>query len=198
MSSKHIAFTKSNEKMLPHARAAIHGVVLFLLLGASLCLTAGAGFAGRAEEVSEEDADFARAAASGGIMEVQLGKTAQERASNAEVKEFGRRMQTDHSKANDELKRLAAKKDIKIPSQPAGKHKAVVDKLSKLKREEFDRAYMGIMVDDHKEDIELFERQADKGRDADLRRFAREYLPTLRKHLELAQRTRKQVSRDGK
>ena len=179
--------------MIMHAIAVIQGIALVLLLGANIGLAADSGSA-RAEKVSKDDADFARAAASGGMMEVELGKIAQERASNPQVKEFGRRMQTDHSKANDELKKIAAKKGIKLPSQLEGKQKSTVDKLSKLKGEEFDRAYMAIMVDDHKEDIEKFQRQAEKGEDPDLRKFAKEQLPILKKHLELAEQTRKQVS----
>ena len=176
--------------MIMHAITAIQGIALVLLLSANIGLAADSGSA-RGEKVDKDDADFARAAASG-------GKIAQERASNPQVKEFGRRMQTDHSKANDELKKIAAKKDIKLPSRLEGKQKATVDKLSKLKGEEFDRAYMAIMVDDHKEDIEKFQRQAEKGEDPDLRKFAKEQLPILKKHLELAERTRKQLSSGAK
>jgi putative membrane protein len=131
-------------------------------------------------------------------MEVQLGKLAQDRASSSQVKEFGSRMQKDHSKANDELKKLAAKKDIKLPTELEAKHKSTVNKLSKLKGEEFDREYMAAMVDDHKEDIEKFQQQADKGKDPDLKKFAQEHVPILKKHLELAQQTQKQVASGSK
>lgn len=181
---------------MSHGLAATQGIALVLLFSANICLAAESGSA--RGKVSKDDADFARDAASGGMMEVQLGKIAQERASRSQVKEFGRRMQTDHTKANDELKKIAAKKDIKLPSQLEGKQKNTVDKLSKLKGDEFDRSYMGIMVDDHKEDIEKFEKQADKGQDSDLKKFAQNQLPVLKKHLELAEQTRKQVKSAAK
>jgi putative membrane protein len=151
----------------------------------------------RGDKISNDDAEFVKAAASGGMMEVQLGKMAAEKASNAKVKEFGRRMQQDHSKANDELKKIAARKDIKLPAALEGKHKSAVDKLSKLKGDEFDREYMSVMVDDHKEDIDKFQQQADKAKDAEIKKFAKDQLPILKKHLELAEQTRKQVS-EGK
>jgi putative membrane protein len=183
--------------MVRHAPAVIQRIALVLLLAANIGLAAESGSA-RTEKVSKDDAGFVKVAANGGMMEVQLGKIAQERASKPEVKEFGRRMQTDHSKANDELKKIAAKKDIKVPTQLEGKQKSTVDKLSKLKGDEFDRAYMGIMVDDHKDDIERFQQEADKGQDPDLRKFAKDHVPILKKHLELAEKTRKQLSSGAK
>jgi putative membrane protein len=54
------------------------------------------------------------------------------------------------------------------------------------------------MVDDHKEDLEKFEKQAEKGKDADLKKFASEHVPVLRKHLELAQQIEKKISGESK
>jgi putative membrane protein len=171
-----------------------------LALSAFLYLTAGTASGADAgkDKISGDDADFVKAAASGGMMEVQLGKIAAEKASNSRVKEFGTRMQKDHSKANDQLKKIAAKKDIKLPAELAAKHKATVNKLSKLKGEEFDREYMEAMVDDHKEDLEKFQRQADKGKDPEVKKFAQDQVPILKKHLELAQQTQKQASSGAK
>ena len=170
--------------------------VAVLLIGFGLA--GGAATKSKEEKVSGDDAEFAREAASGGMMEVQLGKLASERASNAQVKQFGQRMQKDHSKANDQLKKLAASKGIKLPTALEGKQKSTVDKLTKLKGQEFDRQYMSTMVDDHKEDLEKFEKQAEKGKDADLKKFASEHVPVMRKHLELAQQIEKKISGESK
>jgi putative membrane protein len=53
-------------------------------------------------------------AAHGGMMEVELGKIATQKAMRDEVKQFGQRMVDDHSKANDELMQLASSKGITI------------------------------------------------------------------------------------
>ena len=52
--------------------------------------------------------------------------------------------------------------------------------------EKFDHEFAKAMVEDHKNDIREFEKEAKKKNDpaAD---FANETLPTLRKHLEMAQ-----------
>jgi putative membrane protein len=141
---------------------------------------------------------FMKEAASGGLMEVELGKIAAEKGSHQRVKEFGKRMQADHSKANAQLKKIASSKGVDLPSEPSGEHKSTMDKLTKLSGAEFDREYMDAMVDDHKEDIEKFQTQADKGKDPELKKFASENLPILKKHLELAQSTEKQIKTESK
>ena len=141
---------------------------------------------------------FMKEAASGGLMEVELGKVAAEKGSHQRVKEFGKRMQTDHSKANAQLKKIASSKGVELPTEPSGEHKSTMEKLTKLSGAEFDREYMEAMVDDHKEDIEKFQTQADKGKDPELKKFASESLPILKKHLELAQSTEKQIKTESK
>jgi putative membrane protein len=152
----------------------------------------------KTDKIAKEDADFVNEVALGGMMEVQLGKAAQDHGSKPQVKEFGRRMQTDHSKANDELKKIATKKDIKLPTDLAGKQKSTYDKLTKLNGAEFDSEYMITMVDDHKEDIEKFQQEADKGKDPAVKKFAKDHLPILKKHLALAEQTQKQLSSKAK
>jgi putative membrane protein len=141
---------------------------------------------------------FMKEAASGGLMEVELGKFAAEKGSHQRVKEYGKRMQADHSKANAQVKKIASSKGVDLPTQPSGEHKSTMDKLTKLSGAEFDREYMEAMVDDHKEDIEKFQTQADKGKDPELKKFASETLPILKKHLELAQSTEKQIKTESK
>jgi putative membrane protein len=152
----------------------------------------------KGEKIASEDADFVKEAALGGMMEVQLGKTAQDKASKSQVKEFGRHMETDHSKANDELKKIAANKGIKLPTVLEGKHKSTADKLTKLKGDEFDREYITAMVDDHKQVIDKFQQESDKGKDSDIKKFAQNQLPILKKHLALAEQTQKELSAKSK
>jgi putative membrane protein len=121
-------------------------------------------------------------AAQGGMAEVELGKLALQKSQNADVKKFAQMMITDHTKANDELKALAAKKSIVLPTD-IGDHKETVDDLSKLSGAEFDKEYVEAMVDDHEEDVDFFEDKSDNS-DADIKAFTTKTLPTLKKHLE--------------
>ena len=139
------------------------------------------------------DSTFAKIAAAGGMAEVKFGELAKQKAASPAVKQFGERMVTDHSKANSQLKGVASKNDISLPSGLDAKDQATYDKLSKLSGPEFDRAYMKDMVSDHEKDVSNFKREADTGKNSDVKNFASQTLPTLEKHLTLARQTEQQV-----
>ena len=124
--------------------------------------------------LSSADKAFMKDAAKGGMMEVAMGRGAEQNASNPEVKKFGARMVADHSKANSELKAIAAKKGVELPAaKDAGKWKS-------------DKDYMDAMVKDHEKDLSDFEKEAKNGSDPDVKRFAEKTSAVVRKHLEMA------------
>ncbi len=127
--------------------------------------------------------DFMQEAAHGGVAEVEMGKLAAANEQNAEVKSFGQMMAADHSKANAELKSLAAKKNVTLPTDP-GPHQSTMEDLKGLKGAEFDRAYVDAMVEAHETDVAAFQRQADNSADPDIKAFAAKTLPVLKTHLE--------------
>ena len=86
-----------------------------------------------------------------GMAEVQLGKMASERGSDAGVKAFGQMMVTDHTRAGDELKQVASQLNVTLPAQLDQKHRDLADRLSKLQGAAFDRAYIDAMVQGHQE-----------------------------------------------
>ena len=135
-------------------------------------------------DVSSNADKFMTEAAQGGMMEVELGKLAASKAQNPEVKAFGQRMVVDHGKAGEDLKALAAKKNIKLPTELSGGMKETVDRLSKLSGAEFDKEYVKLMVDDHDEDLEAFQDQADDAKDADVKAFAAKYAPVIKSHYD--------------
>src|SRR3954465_57215 len=89
--------------------------------------------------VTDKTSDFSTEAASGGMMEVQLGKLAQQKAQNPRVKKFGAMMVKDHTKANDELKAIATKQNIALPDSMSNDHKQHVDDLGKKTGKDFDK-----------------------------------------------------------
>jgi len=132
------------------------------------------------------DNEFAKIAAEGGLAEVKLGQLAEEKGSLQTVKDFGKRMVTDHSKADDGLKAAVSKDKIVLPSEMSAKDQAVYNRLSKLSGEAFDRAYARDMVRDHSADIAAFRHEANYGKDASIKGFASQTLPTLEDHLKQA------------
>ena len=142
--------------------------------------------------VDDRTNTFMKDAAMGGMAEVELGKLAQEKATNPRVKKFGEMMVQDHSAANNDLKSIAQQKNVMLPTD-LGKHKDHYEDLSKKTGADFDKAYMKMMVDDHQDDINDFEKCAENGTDPDVKTFASQKLPTLRKHLDSAKAINKSL-----
>jgi putative membrane protein len=109
---------------------------------------------------SSSDRIFAMKAAQGGIAEVKMGQLAQDKGQSDSVKSFGKRMMTDHSKANRKLRSTAAQENMKLPTAMNAHDKEVYDKLSQRSGADFDRAYVNEMVTDHIQDIAEFKEEA--------------------------------------
>lgn len=139
---------------------------------------------GAKKMMKSADTTFAMKAAQGGIAEVQLGKLAAEKASNPDVKAFGQQMVDDHSKANDDLKSVAAKEGMTLPSDVNAKQQAMYNRLQKLSGAAFDQAYVKDMVMDHQEDVRVFQKEANSGKDDQMKGFASRTLPVIQGHLD--------------
>ena len=131
-----------------------------------------------------DDKRFAKDAALGGMTEVELGKLATQKASRDDIKQFGQKIVDDHTKANDQLKEVASKENIPIPDALDSKHKARIDKLSRLSGENFDKAFVKDQLKDHQAEIRDFNAEAQSGTDANVKTYAANVLPTLQQHLD--------------
>lgn len=149
--------------------------------------------AGHAMSDMKPDADFAVAAADGGMMEVQLGKLAQQKGVSKEIKELGAMMVKDHAMAYDELTSAATVKNITLPTTLSDKCQKKVNELTEKKGADFDKAYADLMVDDHKDDLDAFKKEAAKGNDSLLSSWAKGKVPVLEHHLMMAEQARKAV-----
>jgi len=127
--------------------------------------------------------NFLSDAAEGGMTEVELGKLAQQKSKNPDVKKFGQMLVEDHSKANAEVKSLASKKNINLPTG-MGSHQSTYDKLKGLNGDEFDEEFIEDMVDDHEKDVSTFQKESQNSTDPDVKAFAAKTLPVLQKHLD--------------
>lgn len=144
---------------------------------------------------NENMSDFVKEAASGGMMEVELGKIAQQKASSQDVRDFGKMMERDHSKANKELKAIIKKENMMMPTVLNDEHKNKVNELTQLSGSEFDKEYISFMVEDHKEDIEKFQKAAESDDEsADVKSWAQKHLPALQQHYARAQEINKNLT----
>ena len=136
--------------------------------------------------MNPKDTDFLMDVAMDGLMEVELGRWATQKGTSDAVKQFGKRMVDDHSKANTELATLASSKGVTLPTALDEKHQKEVTKITRLSGADFDKAYSKMMLSGHNKDVSEFEKQSTGGTDPDLKAFAGKTLPTLQEHLQMA------------
>ena len=143
--------------------------------------------------VVNDDAEFAVAAANAGMAEVELSKLAETKATNAKAKEFAGMMVKDHGGANQKLMDLAKAKNITLPTTVGADEQKTMADLQTKTGADFDKAYVDVMVKDHKKAVDLFEGAAKDAKDAEIKAFATETLPTLKSHLQAIETIQKGI-----
>jgi putative membrane protein len=164
----------------------LSATVLALAAGASQAQTA-ATTDSTAAKLSHQDASFLRDASEANNAEVAAGKLAVAQSQSADVKTFAQMMIDDHSKAEDDLKALASQKGLKVSDKPSIMERTETKILSERKGSSFDQHYAesdGVKA--HADAIKLFQNEADKGQDADVKAWATKMLPALQKHQQAA------------
>lgn len=118
----------------------------------------------------------------GNLQEISIGRLAAEQATSPEVKAFANRMVADHTKAEEQLMQLIKARGFQIPREatdpPVGDLM-----LRDTPAKDFDRVYVHMMVPDHRQTVQMFEKYALTGRDPDVRSFVQQTLPVLKEHL---------------
>jgi putative membrane protein len=134
------------------------------------------------------DSAFIASAASAGLLQVKLGKLAEKKGTNPSVVDFGKRMVADYSKANEELK--SAAKNAGFLAPVLMRHdQQIFDRFNSMGRSSFDKKYMAEMVEQHNEEVRLFQGEAAGGRVQSLKQLASRMLPDLQQRLTLATQT---------
>jgi putative membrane protein len=165
-----------------------------LLIGSAVALSLSAfSPTVRADDVNAQDKHFVAAAATGGMLEAELGQYASENGSEDGVKKFGQRMNDDHTKMADELKSTAKDESVHVPGKLTHEQTEEKDRLEKLKGPDFDKAYMAAMVEDHQKTISVFEKEVNDGSDGKLKALAEKAIPSLKEHLQMAEDLKKKV-----
>jgi putative membrane protein len=138
-----------------------------------------------------------------GLAEVELGKLASERTMDADVKAFAQMMVRDHSRANDELSKIASQLNIQVPTELDPMHRELAERLSKVKGAEFDREYMAAMVKGHEDVAGLLRSFTSSDRpigtsgrargEQSLMEWAMKMMPTVERHLERARQIQQRL-----
>ena len=133
-------------------------------------------------KTDEESTAFLVKAANGGMAEVALAQLAKTKAQDTAVQHFADMMFADHGAANEKVKALAAERNVTLPAEPDAEKKKEADDLGKKTGKAFDKAYVDAMVKGHKETIDMFNGASGKVKDAAVKTFVDNTIPTLEHH----------------
>lgn len=149
------------------------------------------------DKLARGDRRFVLEAAGSGMFEVQAAQLATTKASDPAVKSFAGMLIDHHTKANDELTKLANAKGVELPAAPPRAMRRQIEQMGKKQGQEFDQEFVrNIGVKAHEKDVKLFQQASKELKDAELKAFAAKTLPQLQEHLQMAQKM-PQSGKDG-
>lgn len=154
-----------------------------LIAAPSVRLAQGAPNRGTASPIAK---NFLNDAMQGDTSEVKFGQLAENNGGSSDTKDFGRMLVIDHTKAGEQVKATAQQVGVTVKNEPSSEPQTEYDKLAKLKSAAFDKEFAQAMVEDHQNDIAKFQKEAD-AKDGPASDLAQQQLPTLQKHLRMAQ-----------
>jgi putative membrane protein len=153
---------------------------------AAACISALATSASAAS-----DKVFLKKALEGDNAEVTLGQLAEQKGASQATKDFGHMLAVDHADHKAKVLPVAAAHGVPDTEALGAGGRMEEVKLKLLAGPSFDREFARYMVRDHQTDILEFRKEAQTG-DPDISALAKQTLPTLHKHLEVAEKLKRQ------
>jgi putative membrane protein len=137
--------------------------------------------------------EFVNQAAASDLYEIEAGKLAADKASDAAIKSFGQMLATDHTKSSAELKTAAARAGPAItpPTTLAADKQAKIDALKAASGAEFDRLFIDQQIEAHSQALDLLNSYAAGGDSQPLKDFAAKTGPVIQAHLDRARSLKK-------
>ena len=117
--------------------------------------------------------------------EIEAGQVAAQRGSKFN-RMYGRQMVKQHQMAETQLMKLAANRNVNLPSAPAPDDEVVIHRLEGIKKASFDDAYHHFAVISHRGAVKLFQKEIANGKDPGVKAWARKTLSTIKMHLSEA------------
>lgn len=167
------------------------------LMYSMCCLTLGAAAvmvpSHAKAQASDQDKQFLTKASQGNYDEIELGKLAEQKATDPSVKAFGRRMVTDHTRLTTQMKPFAQQWGITPPASMDSEAQSEYDKLKGMSGAEFDKEYINFMASDHAKDLNEFTQEANETKDTKFKSAVEHGKTVISEHKNMADSIQKKV-----
>lgn len=138
-----------------------------------------------------DDAEFMKSAAHSDQNEIQLSKMALAKGVSAPIKAYANQMIADHTKSTANLKPVAAKAGVALPTDMDADHKAMAPAMEKLSGKAFEDKYVQQMVADHQKTANTLKAHETMTKDNGLQKWITTTLPVVESHLSMAKQDSK-------
>lgn len=142
-----------------------------------------------AVDATSREVEFMLDAARANLAEIEAGKLGMQRGTDLAVRQYAQRLVQEHTVLQQRLQRIASNRGVVLPQAPSRHQRNVIRGIAPLTGEHFDLAFLRrVGLEMHRDAIGLYHQVlAVRGADGELRQYAREALPVLQVHLDLAQ-----------
>ncbi|MCX6968150.1 MAG: DUF4142 domain-containing protein [Verrucomicrobia bacterium] len=138
-------------------------------------------------KLDRHDQEFLKQAAEINLTEISLGQTAERMSSDPNIKKMAGMLVKDHTEANRNLERLAASKGVKLPTEPSMSDRHSLSAIEKEQGDKFNKEFLSFNMKGHEKAISLFEKEAARTQDPDIKAWAQKMVPALKEHLAMSQ-----------
>jgi predicted outer membrane protein len=155
----------------------------------ALCATllfATNGISADKDTLNAADVEFVKNEAAANRAVVKLAGLGVQKAVRADVKAFAEILVTDHTKADEEMTKLAATKGVELSAVIAPKHAEIFQDLEKAENANFDKEFLAVIESGHEKCVSNFKEASVDAKDNDLRQWATNMQPVLASHLAKA------------
>lgn len=155
---------------------------------AAAAVTALVASSALAQSLSSDDRTFLQQAAESSLAELQAWRIALGKAQDEDIRHFAQRMVDDHTQVRSQLARLAERKGVALPGEPAIQEQVRLQLLQAAEGARLEQRYeeqFGAKA--QQAAIALYQQELQLGKDADVLAFARQVVPQLREHLQMAE-----------
>lgn len=140
--------------------------------------------------IGELDKQFILNAADDALFQVNAGQVAASGSTQKNVRDYGEQMTTDHTQAGQELQKLAAARQVQIPTTLSDERQQQLDSLAMQKGTGLDTLYLNQMVAIQERVVHMMEIEGTSGKDFELKQWASNRLPVVRQFEERAKAMR--------
>jgi putative membrane protein len=143
----------------------------------------------------EDDSEFLVDQAEINLAEIEIGKLAQTKSTNPEVKKFGKMLVDEHTKSASEVSALAKAKNFTLPTSITEDGKEEYKKLNEKSGLDFDKKFADMMIDGHEKAIDKLKKASEKATDQDVKLWASNNIAGLTAHLEHAKMLKQELDK---